>query len=237
MKTVARSPATHKRPNRRKPLEKPREEIRGLKRGNLRKILLMSHDPGVANYGYCILQVEVNPFSDRFLKSFKILEHGKLRNTYRGISAKTSLKTETESFIGELTEILNKHPVEVQIAERFMMRRAGGALTIELINQMIGGIRVLSNQNGIPLKIIPSSQWKNPLRRLGVDLVPWYKYVRPVSPHQFDAVLIAIFGAYTLFRRKPFSDDGLKKFLMQVSSQLVRTNRPPERSSGKRGAS
>jgi len=194
---------------------KPRKKLYTQLQSDNRSFLL-AHDPGTANYGIAVISFDLSK------KNFDIKIHysSRLVSTFRGISQGTNLHTNTHDYLQEVQVLLKAYPIDIQIAERFMMRTAGGALTIELVNQMLGALRLLCCQRKQPIKLIPSSQWKNPLKRLEVDLPSVYKSLVGVTAHQLDAALIGVFGICTLAKIKPFSMPGFASVLKSVIDQL-----------------
>lgn len=161
-------------------------------------IVIFAHDPGPVNYGYAVIRVD-GP------KTITVLEHGKFQHTFASLKRGTSVTRQTENYLGTLEEIYERHGVNICIAERFMMRLAGGAVTIELVNQMLGALRAFCWSKSIGLKMIPSSEWKNPIKSMGILLPDVYKSIRPVTAHQLDAALIGTYGSFIL-RGVKFND-------------------------------
>lgn len=198
------------------------------------EVTILAHDAGVANYGYAVLKVQLdryttgNPAKSIRISSVRVLEHGKFLSTMRGLTAKSSIKAETRGFVDEVRGVLDRWPsIDVQLAERFMMRTAGGALTIELVNQMLGALRVIALEYGKPIKFLPASQWKNAIKnsKSPVDLTELYAYAKPASDHQMDAALIGLYGSYMIFGLKPFISsrprmfgEVTKKLAIQISN-------------------
>lgn len=154
-------------------------------------IVIFAHDPGPVNYGYAVVRVD-GP------KTITVLEHGKFQHTFASLKRGTSVTRQTENYLLALEDIFVRHKVDICIAERFMMRLAGGAVTIELVNQMLGALRAFCWSKSIGLKMIPSSEWKNPIKAMGILLPDVYKSIRPITPHQLDAALIGTYGASIL---------------------------------------
>jgi hypothetical protein len=137
--------------------------------------------------------------------SFRILHTRKLGNCFTELKHPTEIRDETISYINEVSAIVREYDVDFMIAERYQSRRMGGT-TIELVNMMLGTLRGIACVKNTPLKVMPASQWKVPLGNKGFDLEGLYKEAKvyKVSDHEVDACFIALYGAFTLMRRKPF---------------------------------
>jgi hypothetical protein len=111
-----------------------------------------------------------------------------------------------KSYLDEILEITKEFKPDAIIAERYMSRRMGGT-TIELVNMALGALRVFCITNDVYLRMIPASQWKNELKRRGVDLKLLYKQVRMANkktPHEVDAVFIALYAYFIRMGAKAF---------------------------------
>lgn len=149
--------------------------------------VLLSLDPGVNNFAYCVSRV-----TDA--GEYTVLQHGMLHTTMRSLTSVGALATERRAYTSQLRGLMTTHRVTHIIAERYMLRRGSGGTAIEAINMMLG-ILLLCR---LPVKIIPASQWKNDVRRAGVDLDALYvegKAAVNLTPHQIDAAHI---GAYSV---------------------------------------
>ena len=190
---------------------------------------IIAHDPGSVNYGYAILEfaAEENTSSIEQL-SFSVLHVGKMKSLMSTLKKSGLAEKEMRALIEEMSSLIDKWKPSVQIAERFMSRRMGG-VTIELVNMELGALRVLSVQRGIPLKMIPASQWKNELARRGVELkdaegkrgMYWESKEHGISPHELDAVWIGIYGMYSLLGARAFEGNTLA-LKSAVSKKLKR---------------
>lgn len=177
---------------------------------NARIATILAHDPGSHNYGVAVVRIQIDEglgtkdVIDRV--PFSLVYAGRMKSIFTSIKDSRLARQELDSFNKELHGIYEKFRPDVQIAERFMSRRMGG-VTIELVNMLLGSLRVYSEQNNIPLRLIPASQWKNELKRRGVDLKDLYKKAKSIkrTPHELDAAFIAVYGAFKLMKVKPFN--------------------------------
>ena len=176
-----------------------------------REFVLLASDPGSKNYGYSVLSVKATavPLNKKVNQMKKLivtlLEVGVIKSKLTSLKDVSLAGRELMAYRKELRSIAKRHQTTFQIAERYMSRRMGG-VTIEIVNQLIGALRVEAQIIGNPLKLIPSSQWKNELKRRGVDLDIKYKDAKKVkrTPHELDATLIGVYGAFALMRCKPY---------------------------------
>jgi Holliday junction resolvasome RuvABC endonuclease subunit len=192
-----------------------------------RSFTLLAHDPGSKNYGYAVLEVTATALpltkkSQQMAKlKVKLLEVSKVKSQFSTLKDASLATKEMQSYRRELRRVIRDHRPVVQIAERYMSRRMGG-VTIELVNQMIGVLRVEAEAARTPIKLIPASQWKNELKRNGVDLDVLYKLAKTFkrSPHETDATMIGLYGAFVLMRCKPFAYDKLSKLTKDLVTSM-----------------
>ena len=147
--------------------------------------LLLALDPGMRNFGYAIVDLSTN----------KLLRNG--MNPYPVSSLNhNELPTQNKMFSTWVAKH-KKTGCNFVVAERFQVRSSLHGTSCEAVSFMLG---VLS-------KIIPryrfiiASQWKNEYNRQGLVLEEIYQAVKPLTPHQADAVCISF---WTLCRLKKF---------------------------------
>lgn len=181
------------------------------------KLRICGNDPGSKNYGLAVIEVSLsNPLTLEQRKpkvnkvplsvlSFKVLHLRKVQSTYTGLISPKEIEIQTVNYINEIASVLKEYKVDFMVAERYMSRRMGGS-TIELVNMMIGTLRGVALSRRSPLKVIPAAQWKVPLKNKEFNLESVYKKAKmlKISDHEVDAIFIALYGAFTLMRRKPF---------------------------------
>lgn len=192
----------------------------------INKIIILSLDPGVVNFGYSVLEIK-KPFSIRIHIS------GMLCNTIYDLTQDTL--EQNILFSNEINSIIKKYNIEAICIERYQSRGMGGS-TIESVNQMIGCIyRIYTStyrkRKCLLFKQPVPSQWKNFLNRHGkIKLEDFYLMVNCL-PHQIDSVLLGIYYGGLLFNNKP-SKTALKinKYL---AKQIERTSKFDVRSTRK----
>lgn len=196
-----------------------------------RVLTLIGHDPGSQNYGISVVRVKLPEIIEGTVKnsqlqelpslSFSILYAGKLKTTFTTLKNSNLAKKEIVGFRKEIKGLVKKFKPDVQIAERYMSRRMGG-VTIELVNMLLGALRVYAEADKVPLRMIPASQWKNEIKRKGIDLKEVYKTNKKAkrTAHELDAVLIAIYGAFKLMKIKPYNLKNPDKFIDAVLHKL-----------------
>lgn len=180
-------------------------------------IRILANDPGTKSYGIAVIEVKLpKPLTkeqqrpknnNQPLKSlpFRVLHTRKLKHCYTNLKNASVIGSETIEYIKEISQLVVEYDVDFIIAERYQSRRMGGT-TIELVNMMLGTLRGIAHVKNTPLKVMPASQWKVPLKNKEFDLEALYKEAKvfKVSDHEVDACFIGLYGAFTLTRRKPF---------------------------------
>ena len=176
-------------------------------------LTIMAHDPGTSNYGFSVLRATAAP---RNRIKVTVLLNGLCPERVKVLKSGSQLRESLHSFKAWYTKIVRKYKVQFVVAERFMTRGGKGP-TIESINMMLG-VLVCGD---LPCKVLPASQWKNSVRRAGIELDDWYTWAK-VTPHQLDACLIGTYMASTLYGHKGFDGlalkSGFKKFVLQVEA-------------------
>lgn len=154
---------------------------------------ILGLDPGTNSFAYSVLNVRHTKTGKLTLK---VLQHGMVHSTMRDLRYPRLLYQQLLSYKECVLALTSRFDVKAVIAERYMLRRGSGGTAIESINLMLGILLDL----GYPTKLTPAVQWKNAMKRLGVDLDGLYLEGKPlkVTPHQIDATHIACFGAMTL---------------------------------------
>ena len=170
----------------------------------VKKLRILSMDPGVTNFAWAILEV-ARPFK------VKIIATGMLDNTIKELTS--SIKEGTQLFRNEILELREEYSIDHMIMERFMSRGMKG-LTIELVNVMIGVMMGMWSSNSRAFKLITAAQWKNEWNRRA-DLKEFYTKV-DCEVHQVDAIGIGLYGAAYWFDQEPFKD------IAHVESSLIK---------------
>lgn len=172
-----------------------------MKSGSSKRVHILALDPGTNNFAYSVVRIR-SELSDSGRVIGRVLHRGLIHSALRTLNNPPVEREELDGFLGALNHILEAYPIDVIIAERYMLRRGSGGNAIEAINQMIGVIRTL----GYPFKMIPASQWKNATHRMGHDLEGAYKSLGAVAAqrkrdperitvHEVDAAHIGLYGA------------------------------------------
>lgn len=177
-------------------------------------LTLLSSDPGSSNYGYAVVQF--NKTDDRL--KFRVIENGLCHSTVNGLKDSKVLATQLKAYEQFLIDLRNKFKVDALCAERYMTRGINGP-TVEYVNFMLG---VMIQSSQLPVRLWPAVVWKNAMKRAGVDLKYWYKYCR-ATPHQLDAVLIAIYTGHFAYGYKDFGDTPIEKLMPTIIDQVEAT--------------
>jgi hypothetical protein len=191
--------------------------------------VLLSLDPGVNNFAYCVSRV-----TDA--GDYTVLQHGMLHTTMRSLTSVGVLAAERRAYTTQLHKLLSTHRVTHVIAERYMLRRGSGGTAIEAINMMLGILFLCR----CPVKIIPASQWKNDVRRAGVDLDALYvegKAAAGLTPHQIDAAHIGVYAVGHLCSVSPPYSHVLYQLCSLPSTHLGRPFKPERKKRKKRACS
>lgn len=165
------------------------------------KCVILACDPGSSNYGYSVLECDL---AKGHTPVVMIKRFGCLHNTVRDL--KSNHRKQLRAYRDSLKDIVDSYGVTHIIAERYMSRRMGG-VTIELVNIMIGAM--LQQFLDLSTKVMPASQWKNELKRKGIDLEEVYAEYKDkkITPHAIDASMIGCYGAYILSDLKPYEGE------------------------------
>lgn len=168
-----------------------------------KEITLLALDPGTGNFGYAVLKGSLSAGSPP--SGLRVEAFGRIHSTIREI--KVGLHRQVELYWATIEKLVEDHKITHVVGERYQSRRMGGT-TIECVNIMIGVVLTMCHLKSLPCKFIPASQWKNEMKRQGVDLEALYADLKPsgVTPHAIDAASIAEYGAYRLVGLKPFSE-------------------------------
>lgn len=175
----------------------------------------MAHDPGSANYGWSV--VRATKVTRSRIKCV-VLANGLCPHTVKVLKSGSQVRQKLNAYRKWAYGICKQWGVQFLIAERFMTRGGKGP-TIEAINMMLGALLL----GDLPCKVIPASQWKNAVRRSGVELDAWYPWTK-VTPHQFDACLIGVYGASFLYGHKGFDALNLARSIKKVALEAERTS-------------
>jgi hypothetical protein len=156
----------------------------------MKELVLLSADPGTANYGFAVIAVP-QPHLRSSLSKFKVLQYGRIHNTVRSLKENIGPQVLAHSTV--LLSLKERFGAHAFIAERYQSRRMGG-VTIECVNLMLGV--ALSAFSRRPVKVLPASQWKNAAARAELWFDELYTSLKPhgVTPHAIDAVCIGLYG-------------------------------------------
>lgn len=162
---------------------------------------ILGIDPGTNNFAYSVH--EITSVKNGVVTT-KPLQRGLIFNTVRDLRSRAP-RNELPDFIANVMTIIEKYPISMWIAERYMIRPGAGGSTIESINIMLGALAQVLHP--LPFRLIPASEWKNAVQRSGhhtlVDLYQVLgaedsvKVTRPdqITVHEIDACHIAEYGA------------------------------------------
>lgn len=181
-------------------------------------LVIMAHDPGSVNYGFCVLRATAAP---RNRVKITILKNGHCPELVKVLKSGSAVRTSLLKYRAWYMKIVREYKVQFLVAERFMTRGGKGP-TIEAINMMLGTLVC----GPLPCKLMPASQWKNSVTRAGVVLNEWYTWAK-VSPHQLDACLIGVYQASTLYGHKGFDGLALKTSFKALVTQIEKTSVEP----------
>ena len=176
----------------------------------MRTVSILGADPGVANYGYCILRIGVE---NSCIRSLKVEQFGKLNTTLRSM-VKAEFSQQMLEYRLRIKELMQEFSTAAFIAERFQTRGNGGP-TIELISAMLGATSVDVQDSGGKVRLIIASQWKTAFKRNCGDLQVVYDRAKEekISPHEVDAFLISVYGAYLIANSVPFTGIYIEKVI------------------------
>ncbi len=169
------------------------------------KLVVLSADPGVVNHGYAVIAIPQPHLKSSFSR-LQILQYGRILSTVRDL--KSNMRAQADQYCSILSELRKSHSPNAYIAERYQSRRMGGT-TIECVNVMLGlSVREF---HGLPIKLLPASQWKNAAARSEFWFDELYQNLKPhgVTPHAVDAVCIALYGVGLLTKSSPYQSVNL----------------------------
>ena len=191
---------------------------------------VFANDCGLRNYGYAVVDVTAQRTSEGDWRvDFVPVEHGINRTVIDNVKDPEVLHEQQTAYLRWLARIVNADPTKpvVFAAERYMMRRGSGSLTVELVGFMLGTASMLMSRlqrvsgesnidyaGGVPVVLFPSSTWKNAFaRRYASDtLEAVYKTVKTkwkegiaLTDHQVDAYLQAVHVAHQILGFKDYA--------------------------------
>lgn len=191
-----------------------------------KKFHLLCLDPGSVNFAYSIIEVEVYTSERGSTLKIDPLESGLIGNT---ISSMRNARSELKSFLSDIEFLINKKDLSVQgiVLEQFQSRGVRTSL-LEKVNVMIGGI--LTHFYYLDIDFFMASAWKRAVKQK-FDLDNEYKLIT-CTPHELDATLIGVYGAFKLLKMKPYNAytsgylKNLSRKVESVSKTPVRKRRP-----------
>ncbi len=128
---------------------------------------------------------------------------------------------QARAFEREIRAIIKKYRIGAIVMERYQPRRTNRTI-IEPVNIMIGLVLGLARRQTVSL--LTAATWKNAIKKY-CNLKWAYDRVR--SPHQLDAVCMALYCHSQLVGKPPFFMLRSDKTLLQVVSRLGKVPRPP----------
>lgn len=166
-----------------------------------KRLVVLANDPGTRSYGFAVIEARSVGGANPRLE-FKVLEHGLVENTIRGLKDGQETKSESRSYMRVMNELIQEYSPNLWAAERFSTRGIKG-MTIELVCLMLGV--VLGRFNHLAFRYVIAAQWKNEANKAG-DLKEFYKAFRKekITPHQVDACMIGIYCAHRAAGLKGF---------------------------------
>ncbi len=181
-----------------------------------KSLVLMSHDPGSRNYGYGVIKA-TKVVGGKI--QVKVLENGLCPVPVSQMKSGSDLRKGLATYKSWYLKIANRYKIQFVVAERFMTRGGKGP-TIEAVNMMLGALML----GDVPCKVLPAAQWKNAMRRAGIDLAQWYKWAK-VTPHQLDACLIGVYTCSMLYGFKGMDALDLKKRMKSLVLEIEKTSK------------
>lgn len=187
-----------------------------------RSTVILAHDPGSRNYGYSVVK---GSLSARQLR-FQIVQYGLIQTTIDDLKG-GALQTKGMLYLASMQQLEQQFSPKAVIAERYQPRGVSGQTTIECVNIMLGSLFTLFSH--LPFKVMPASEWKNALRRVGVDLDAIYEDQKQdikahrLTNHEIDACFIGVFGLNRMASFKGFS--GTPNVAVDVIDQMRRAHR------------
>ena len=188
----------------------------------MKSVCLLAADPGVSNYGYCVIQACIS--EEKGIERVRIHRFGRLHTTVRslvGVEAPKGIKAYAEC----TEELRSTFGVDAFIAERFQTRGNGGP-TIELISSMLGVTCLQMLSNGCRTRLIIASQWKTAFGRNCGSLEEVYLEAKKakITPHEVDAFCIGLYGLYLMVNRPAFtgisSEKVINTLLKYIASRM-----------------
>ena len=181
-----------------------------LRKHTLKKMRILSMDPGVTNFAWSVLEVS-RPFK------VKLVATGMLEETLKDMTG--NVKEKADLFLNAVKVLKEEYEIDHTIMERFMSRGMKG-LTIELVNVMLGIMLGSWKKKQRNFKLITAAQWKNEWNRRA-DLKEFYDKVS-CTVHQADSIGIGLYGAAYWFDEEPFKD--ILKFEKSLLRQIKSTD-------------
>ena len=132
----------------------------------------LNFDPGTKNFAFCVVQGDV------------VVACGMLKNAIQKITNKNN-----KEFRWEIKRLLSVYDPDIVTSERFMIRGFLSYL-VELVNQMIGSIDTLCDDQGRQHHQITAAQWKTAIKK-HVNMKALYKEaykLGKVPPHIVDCL-------------------------------------------------
>lgn len=183
-------------------------------------IRILAHDPGFRNYGWCCIDFSAGPKTVR--PKIVVRECSQLQDM--ATEMKTRLREQLLSYLAEIQTHWIRHRPQYFIAERYMTRGIKG-MTVEVINVMLGS---LVSRVKVPHVLVPASQWKNEVKRWGIDLDAVYAQTW-ITPHQIDACFMGLYMGWKLCRCETRPQINVKLLLRQLEKVTTHTDAKIER--------
>jgi hypothetical protein len=169
-----------------------------LSRNQTNKFHILGLDPGSVNFAYSIIEVEIYSNSKGTTLVADTKETGIVKNP---VASMRNSKFELRDFLTDLDFIVNRKGLNIQgiVLEQFQARGVQTSL-LEKVNVMIGGI--LTQFYHLDIDFFSASAWKRSVKKV-FDLDEEYKVIT-CTPHELDATLIGLYGAFKLLKIDPF---------------------------------
>lgn len=160
--------------------------------------IIIGLDPGTKNYAYSI--IEVSPWITSKGSTLKVnpIKTGILCNTITSLS---DVQKTMNAYLMEIGMLFSDptYVCEGIVVEQYQSRGSQNKL-LELVNLMLGGL--ITRYDYIPLSIFSAASWKKSIKQR-FDLDGEYKIIT-CTPHEMDATLIGVYGAFKLHKIKPY---------------------------------
>ena len=159
-------------------------------------LTILGLDAGTASFGYSVVETRVQ----KKVLQYRIHETGVIPCPVRSIN---DVQAQVLAFVSWIKNTVKKHKIALLVGERFQPRGMSRSNTTELIGMMYGALLA----HNLNLQLILPVTWKNRVNKQ-FDLSSVYyakKNDTPYlgEPHELDATLQALYGAYLYYKMEP----------------------------------